>query len=243
MELAIFFYSHCSLCKRSHMSSEETARLDGCKNGIPQDERRPMTISLKVGEAILIGDSIHLHFRKIDHRFGASLGIEAPKDVLIYRGEIYKANQAKERSDKITQSMNPPQNQSFSALEEIKRMEAKIAELRGEQLRELKERRKAALAELQSIDIEIAKIIGTPASPASVPAVSPVERQRRRISDGDLKALILKALAEHGANGLSVPEIAEYIGHDAQRIRRFVASNPKTLKQQGAGRSRRYFLP
>lgn len=137
--------------------------------------------------------------------------------------------------------MKETASQPFSPLEEIKRLTAKIAELRGIQLQELKERRNAVLAELRSIDKEIAKLIEAPELP--VTAAATAKPQRRRISDGELKALIVKALAEHGANGLSVPEIATHVGHDAQRIRKFVSLNPRALKKQGAGRGTRYFLP
>jgi len=137
--------------------------------------------------------------------------------------------------------MNTPQSQPFSALEEIKRLETKIAELRGEQLRELKQRRKVVLAELESIDSEIAKITEIHTVPFAVNSRN--KSQRRRINDEDLKGIIVKALVEHGVMGLSIPEISEHIGHDAQRIRKFISSNPRALKQQGAGRGTRYFLP
>jgi len=137
--------------------------------------------------------------------------------------------------------MNTPQSQKFSVLEEIKRLETRIAELRGEQLRELKERRKVVLAELESIDSNIAKITEIHGAPAAV--ILQDKRPRRRITDEALKGVIVKALVEHGVMGLSIPEIAEHVGHDAQRIRKFISSNPKALKQQGAGRGTRYFLP
>ncbi len=53
----------------------------------PERERAMLVLSRKLGEKILIGDSIVLTVVKID-RNQIRLGIEAPSDVAIYREEI-----------------------------------------------------------------------------------------------------------------------------------------------------------
>ena len=54
-----------------------------------------LVLSRKLGEKILIGDSIVLTVVKID-RNQIRLGIEAPSDVAIYREEISPARTGKE---------------------------------------------------------------------------------------------------------------------------------------------------
>ncbi len=60
-----------------------------------------LVLSRKLGEKILIGDSIVLTVVKID-RNQIRLGIEAPSDVAIYREEIAPARL--EASDTVTVS-------------------------------------------------------------------------------------------------------------------------------------------
>lgn len=48
-----------------------------------------LILNRKIGEVINIGDTIELHVRQIDNNCAVRIGIAAPKEVSIYRGEIY----------------------------------------------------------------------------------------------------------------------------------------------------------
>ena len=56
-----------------------------------------LALSRKVDERIVIGDNIAIHILNIkgDH---VRIGIEAPKDVKIYRGELYDAIAAENKT-------------------------------------------------------------------------------------------------------------------------------------------------
>ena len=48
-----------------------------------------LTLSRRVGEVIVIGDSILVQVLKVDGRT-VKMGVEAPKDVTIHRREVYE---------------------------------------------------------------------------------------------------------------------------------------------------------
>lgn len=131
---------------------------------------------------------------------------------------------------------------TLTASQQIEQLEQKIQSLRQQALAELKEKLAEALRNVADLEARLADLTGKPVqSPAASGA--PARRQRRAsISDDDLKPQILKAMAEKGSRGLNAKEIAECVGQDALRIRKFIANNPSVLKRQGAGPGTRFFL-
>lgn len=61
--------------------------------------RRSITLTGQIGESIMIGDSIELQLRRINHYNEASLGIDAPRDISIFRGEIYRGGITKRNAE------------------------------------------------------------------------------------------------------------------------------------------------
>ena len=55
-----------------------------------------LVLTRKIGEKITIGDNVTITVIDIDHRFGkARIGIQAPKDVSIWRSELLPAAEEK----------------------------------------------------------------------------------------------------------------------------------------------------
>ena len=57
-------------------------------------------LSLKIGEAIVIDDKIKIIFRRMQSNFGGPgsgvvLDVDAPRDVRVYREEIYESMKSK----------------------------------------------------------------------------------------------------------------------------------------------------
>ena len=49
-------------------------------------------------------------------------------------------------------------------------------------------------------------------------------------------------MADHGKHGLNAKSLADKVGQDALRIRKFIKNNPKILKRQGSGPGTKFFL-
>lgn len=128
---------------------------------------------------------------------------------------------------------------TLTAIEQIAQLEEKITALRSQALAELKEKLAEARKTVADLERQLAEQTGKPAPEAGA---APRRTRRPSISDEDLKPLILKAMAQQGVNGLNAKEIAQCVGQDPLRIRKFLAQNPGALKRQGAGPGTRFFL-
>jgi len=130
-----------------------------------------------------------------------------------------------------------------TASEQIEQLEKQILALKHQALGELKEQLAAARKTVADLEAQLAQLTGKPAAETAATATAPTHRTRRpSISDDDLKPLVLKAMAQKGMTGLNAKDIAESVGQDPLRIRKFIAQNPSVLKRQGSGPGTRFFL-
>ena len=128
-----------------------------------------------------------------------------------------------------------------TATEQIEQLERQILDLKKQALVELREQLAEARKTVVDLEKELAQLTG---KQTEEPLAASVRRTRRAsIDDESLKPLILKAMAQHGMNGLNAKEIAARVGQDPLRIRKFIVNNPTALKRQGAGPGTRFFLP
>lgn len=127
---------------------------------------------------------------------------------------------------------------NLTATQQIEQLEAQIQGLRQQALAELQEKLAEARRTVAELEKQLAGMTGKHAEPAA-----PARRTRRpSISNEQLKPLVLKAMAEKGVNGLNAKEIAEAVGQDPMRVRKFISETPSLLKRQGAGPGTRFFL-
>ncbi|MCX6966664.1 MAG: hypothetical protein NTZ46_02605 [Verrucomicrobia bacterium] len=129
-----------------------------------------------------------------------------------------------------------------TASEQIEQLERQIQGLKKQALIELHEQLAEARKTVADLEKELAQLTGKPAEESGA-APSARRTRRQSISDEELKPMVLKAMAQHGMNGLNAKEIAARVGQDPLRIRKFIANNPTALKRQGAGPGTRFFLP
>ncbi|MEI6561187.1 MAG: hypothetical protein WCO68_03780 [Verrucomicrobiota bacterium] len=129
-----------------------------------------------------------------------------------------------------------------TASEQIEQLERQILDLKKQALVELREKLAEARKTVADLEKELAQLTG---KATEEPAAAVTTRRSRRpsVTDDDLKPMVLKAMAQHGMNGLNAKDIAGHVGQDPLRIRKFIAANPTTLKRQGAGPGTRFFLP
>ncbi len=129
---------------------------------------------------------------------------------------------------------------NLSATQQIEQLEAQIRGLRQQALAELHEKLAEARRTVADLEKQLAEVTGN----STEGAAAPVRRRTRRpsVTNEQLKPLVLKAMAEKGLNGLNAKDIAEFVGQDPMRVRKFIAENPSLLKRQGAGPGTRFFL-
>jgi hypothetical protein len=110
----------------------------------------------------------------------------------------------------------------FKRIEELK---AQIAKLEGEALRELRERRDALTAELQSVNAEIAALTGAPAEP----------KTRKRAEREPAKSIPLQDLKELLAKAPDKTLSIRKENLDLRNIKVLAQANPHLLKLGGNG--------
>jgi hypothetical protein len=113
----------------------------------------------------------------------------------------------------------------LSPLKRIEELKAQIAKLEGDALRELRERREALVAELQSVDAQIAVLTGTSAEP----------KTRKRAEREPARSLPLQELKELLANAPDKTLSIRKENLDLRNIKVLAQANPHLLKLGGNG--------
>jgi len=130
-----------------------------------------------------------------------------------------------------------------TASEQIEQLERQILDLKKQALVELREKLAEARKTVADLEKELAQLTGKSTEEPASAAIATRRTRRPSVTDDDLKPMVLKAMAQHGMNGLNAKDIAGHVGQDPLRIRKFIAANPTALKRQGAGPGTRFFLP
>jgi uncharacterized coiled-coil protein SlyX len=121
----------------------------------------------------------------------------------------------------------------MTAMEEIQKLEERIAELRQKALDELRVEIAEARKVLSDLEAQYESMSGKTAK-ATTPRV--------RLKDIEIQTGILSLLANDGEEGMSGNAIAKALGIGYPRITRYFKENPKEFKKTGAGKQTRYFL-
>jgi len=128
--------------------------------------------------------------------------------------------------------------ESITALAQIEELQAQIEQLKHNAILELKSKIIESRRILADLETELAKLTGKPVNEFQAPRV-----RRPSITDDQVKPQILAVMATDGAKGMNARQIADKLGQDPVRIRRFIQDNPKVLKKQGSGPGTKFFLP
>ena len=125
-----------------------------------------------------------------------------------------------------------------SALGKIEELQKQIETLKQQAVEEVKQKLADARRLVSQLEGELGELTGKP------PEEETRARRVRRpsISDEHLRAFVLKAMADHGKMGMNAKEMADRVGQDALRVRKFIKNNPKMLKRQGSGPGTKFFL-
>ena len=126
-----------------------------------------------------------------------------------------------------------------SALGKIEELQKQIETLKQQAVEEVKQKLADARKLVSQLEDELAELTGKPQEPQE----ARTRRVRRpSITDEHLRAFVLKAMADHGKHGLNAKALADKVGQDALRVRKFIKNNPKMLKRQGSGPGTKFFL-
>jgi hypothetical protein len=112
-----------------------------------------------------------------------------------------------------------------SPLKQIEELKAQIARLEGDALRELRERREELVAELQSVDSQIAALAG----------VSVESKTRKRTEREPAKSVPLQELKELLANAPDKTLSIRKENLDLKNIKVLAEANPHLLRLGGNG--------
>ncbi len=125
-----------------------------------------------------------------------------------------------------------------SALSKIEELQKQIETLKQQAVAEVKLKLAEARRLVVQLEDELAELVG------KAPEAETRTRRARRpsITDEHLLAFVLKAMADSGKMGMNAKELADKVGQDALRIRKFIKNNPKILKRQGSGPGTKFFL-
>ena len=127
----------------------------------------------------------------------------------------------------------PPNPMETDVQSQIQELEAKINQLRSNQLTDLQMQLKEARQTVTDLENQIAAVTG------KAPVVA--ESRRKRTSSDEVRGRILKALAET-PEGLSQKEISDATGLNYNTVVLYLKKHLKEFKTTGALRSKRYFL-
>jgi hypothetical protein len=112
-----------------------------------------------------------------------------------------------------------------SPLKQIEELKAQIARLEGDALRELRVRRDELVAELQSVEAQIAALTGTPAEP----------KTRKRTEREPARSVPLQELKELLVNAPDKTLNIRKKNLDLRNIKVLAEANPHLLKLGGNG--------
>ena len=122
---------------------------------------------------------------------------------------------------------------------QMEALQAQMEALNQEAVHDVKLKLSDARKAVQELEAELEELTGRRND-----APKKARRERRAsVADEVLQPLLLKALATHGKEGLNAKQLAEFVGQDPIRVRKFIGDNPKALKRTGAGPGTKFFLP
>ena len=119
-----------------------------------------------------------------------------------------------------------------TTLSQIHELEARIQQLRSQQLLELKEALAASRKTVADLEAQIAGITGGQA---------PVAPTRTKLTSEEIRSRILKALAS-SPMGMSQKEISQKADVPYNTVVLFLKTNAQSFKTTGALKAKRYFL-